>query len=375
VTLSPEPPSRPPRVLFAIGGLERGGSESQLVALLEQIYPDQVRAVVVTLSDAVDPALKARLGALGVVHTVLGGRGPRARRLGPAVVSLARILQRFRPDLAYAWLEEAALVTAPVARAQGLPIAVARRNVSGPYAAWPRPVVAAIARAERMATVVTANSQAVAQESIRRGVAPQRVRLVPNGHPELDALPMPAADGGVRLGYVARFREEKGHLRLLDALDRVQASADWCVDLAGDGPLRERVVAEVRRRGLEGRVRFDGRFEDPRRFWADRHVGVLLSDHEGSPNALIEAAMAGRPIVGTAVGGIPDVVGADGGFVVPVDDATATARVLGRLIDDAALRERTGVAAHRHVSQRFSMQGFVEGHHAAILETIRSTER
>jgi glycosyltransferase involved in cell wall biosynthesis len=374
VTLPLETPSRPPRVLFAIGGLERGGSETQLVTLLEQIYPERVRAVVVTLSGAVDPTLRARLGALGIVHTVLGERGPRARRLGPAVLSLARMLQRFRPDLVYAWLEEAALVTAPVARAQGLPVAVARRNISGPYAAWPRPVVAAIARAERLAAVVTANSNAVAEESIRRGVAPERVRLVPNGHPPLDALPMPAPDSGVRLGYVARFREEKGHLRLLDALDRVQARAPWCVDLAGDGPLRERVAAEVRRRGLDGRVRFEGRFEDPREFWAHRHVGVLLSDHEGSPNALIEAALAGRPIVGTAVGGIPDVVGTDGGFAVPVDDPAETARVLGRLIDDAALRERTGLAAHAYVSERFSMQRFADGHHAAIMETLHSVE-
>jgi glycosyltransferase involved in cell wall biosynthesis len=328
--------------------------------------------VVVTLSGAVDPVLKERLNAIGVVHTVLGGRGPRARRLGPAVVALARMLKRFRPDLVYAWLEEAALVSAPVARSQGLPVAVARRNISGPYAAWPRPVVAAIGRAERLAAVVTANSQAVADESIRRGVAPQRVRLVPNGHPPLTALPMPSGDGPVRLGYVARFREEKGHLRLLDALERVHARTAWRVDLAGDGPLRDRVAAEVRRRGLQDRVDFGGRFQSPREFWCNRHVGVLLSDHEGSPNALIEAAMAGRPIVGTAVGGMPDVVGADGGFVVGVDEPGATAAVLSRLIDDAPLRQRLGVAAHRHVSERFSMERFVEGHHEAILETIRA---
>jgi glycosyltransferase involved in cell wall biosynthesis len=363
-------------VLFAIGGLERGGSESQLVTLLEHIHPDRVRATVVTLSAAADPALKARLRGLGVVHTVLGGPGPRAMRLAPAVRTLARMLDRFKPDLVYAWLEEAALVTAPLSRLQGTPVAVARRNVSGPYAAWPRPVVAAIGRAERLASVVTANSQAVAQESIRRGVAPERMRLVPNGHPALTPLPMPeAADGAVYLGYVARFREEKGHMRLLEALERVQTATPWYVDLAGDGPLRERVAIEVRRRGLDGRVRFEGRFEDPREFWAQRHVGVLLSDHEGSPNALIEAAMAGRPIVGTAVGGMPDVVGAEAGFIVGLDDPAATAAVLARLIDDSALRTRLGAAAHHRASERFSMEQFVEGHHAAILEAMGSRRR
>jgi glycosyltransferase involved in cell wall biosynthesis len=192
---------------------------------------------------------------------------------------------------------------------------------------------------------------------------------VANGHP-VDTRPPPLPDGEIAFGYVAGFRAEKGHLRLLDALSRMRARAAWRVDLAGDGALKGQVEAEARRRGLDRRVRFVGAISDPRAFWAARHVAVLLSDHEGSPNALIEAAMAGRPMVATAVGGVPDVVAPDGGILVPVDVPTAIATALATLADDEALRRRAGEAARRQAVGRFSIEASVERHWAAIAEVV-----
>ena len=358
-----------PRVLFVIGALDRGGGETQLVALVERLHPERVEATIATLGLAADPLLRERLRARGVRHIVLGGRGPRAKRMVALGPSLLVALRVFRPDLVYAWLEQAAAIAAPAARAYRIPVAVARRNVSGPYTQWPRPVVDGIARAERLAAVVTANSEAVACEAVARGIAPERIRVVPNGHEVSPPLMFPPDDAGVALGYVAGFRAEKGHHRLVEALSHVRAGRPWHVDLAGDGPLRERIAEEVRARGLGDRVRFTGGFSDARAFWAERHVGVLLSDHEGLPNALIEAAMAGRPVVGTDVGGMPEVVG-PGGFVVGADDPAATGAALAQLIDDAALRTRLGAAAHRHAAERFSMAQFVAGHHSAIMEAM-----
>jgi glycosyltransferase involved in cell wall biosynthesis len=364
----------PARVLFVIGGLEYGGSESQLVALLEHLHPRDVQATVATLSGAVDSGLAARLDAIGVRRVTLVGRAPRTARVALALLALTALVARLRPDLVYAWLEQATLVAAPAALAARVPLAVARRNISGPYADWPRPIVAAIARAERRAAIVTANSHAVADASLRRGVARERIRLVFNGHAAAPPLPAPGGDE-IALGYVARFREEKGHRRLLDALARIRAQGAWRADLAGDGPLVQSLAAEARRRGLADRVRFLGPVADTRAFWAQRDVAALLSDHEGSPNALIEAAMAGRPLVATAVGGVPDVVGPDAGFVLGVDDVDGTAEALSRLVDDRALRERMGAAAHDHASARFSMERFVAGHRGAIAEAIAQAGR
>jgi glycosyltransferase involved in cell wall biosynthesis len=362
---------RRPRVLFTIGGLDRGGSEIQLVSFLEQVNGTRLDATLVTASPATDSSLARRLDAAGVDVEFLSPRDTsRPRRLAVSAVGLAALFARRRPDAAYAWLEEAALLTAPMAKLTRTPLVVARRNIHGSYAGRRGAVVRAIHRAERAAEVVTVNSRAVGDASLARGIAPSRIRMVPNGHAALPNLP-PPPDGDVALGYVARFRSEKGHFRLLEALSRVRTGAPWHIDLAGDGPLQAPVEEEVRRRGLQDRVRFVGALDDTRGFWAAHHVAVLLSDHEGSPNALIEAAMAGRPMVATAVGGVPDVVAPDAGALVATDDPGATADALVRFIEDPGLRRRAGEAAHRHAVEQFSMDRSVEGHWAALAEVLR----
>ena len=122
-------------------------------------------------------------------------------------------------------------------------------------------------------------------------------------------------------------------------------------------------IAEL---GLADRVTLVGPVADARRFWAERHIAVLLSDHEGSSNTLIEAAMAGRPLVATNVGGNPSVVAPGTGVLVPLDDPAATAAELAGLITDPQRRSRMGAAAHREAAERFSMDRFVEGHVAAL---------
>jgi glycosyltransferase involved in cell wall biosynthesis len=359
-----------PQVVFSIGGLERGGSETQLVSIVERLHHTRLDATVVTLGHVADPELVARLRRAGVpVLAVRPRSGSRPWRMAMCVARIGAVLGRHRPDAVYAWLEEAALLTAPVAALTRTPFLVARRNVFGPYAERGATIVRMIHRAERQARVVTVNSRAVGEATLARGVSGTRVRLVANGHAVEPALPEPASDE-IALGYVARFRAEKGHQRLLDALALVRTDAHWRVDLAGDGPLRAQVESEARRRGLDGHLRFVGAMTDPRAFWADRHVAVLLSDHEGSPNALIEAALAGRPMIATAVGGVPEVVAPDGGRLVPADDPGATAAAITELVEDAALRRRAGEAAHHQAIERFSIERSVDGHWAAIVEAL-----
>jgi glycosyltransferase involved in cell wall biosynthesis len=361
---------RRPHVVFTIGGLERGGSEIQLVSVVERLHGARLDATVVTLGHAADPALLERLRRARVpVVAVRPTGGSRPWRMAVSAARMGAVLVRRRPDAAYAWLEEAALLTAPLAKVTRTPFLVARRNIFGPYAERGGIVVRLIHGCERQARVVTVNSRAVGEATVARGVPDRRVRLVANGHPLEPALPEPR-NGEVALGYVARFRAEKGHLRLLDALERLETDAPWRIDLAGDGPMQGEVERETRRRGLSERVRFVGVVSDPRAFWADRHVAVLLSDHEGSPNALIEAALAGRPMVATAVGGVPDVVAPDGGRLVAPDDPGAIAAALVELIEDGELRRRTGASARRQAIGRFSLERSVEGHWAAITEAL-----
>jgi glycosyltransferase involved in cell wall biosynthesis len=361
-------PARP-RVAFAIGGLGLGGSERQLMQLISSAHPERIEASVLTFSTTCDPAHAQRLDELGVELIQLSpARGPRPLRPAIAVPRTHRVLRRLRPDVVYPWLEEASATVTPPARALGIPVVIARRSVCGsPSERWAF-FRLPIRWAERRARLVTGNSEAVLEEAVARGVPRERLRLTRNGHPPLEPL-APPNGATVSIGYLANYRPEKGHARLLEALEHVQTETPWRIDLAGSGPLREQIAAGVAGSGLSERVDAGGPIDDARAFWAEHDVALLLSDNEGSPNALIEAALAGRPLIGTDGGGTREIISPDGGILVSREPEEIAA-ALERLIDDRELRLRLGEGAHRHALAQHDLEQSVTAHLAAIHEAL-----
>jgi glycosyltransferase involved in cell wall biosynthesis len=366
------------RVMFAIGSLGTGGSEKQLTELLVRLPRDRFDPVLLTVDESVAyPGHIQALRDAGIPVLALGSRSgdTSARRWVRRGRRYVEALQAIDPGLVYAWLDETAAFLAPICRVRGIPCLVARRNVIGSMTERRhRGTARCIHWSEARATLVTANSSAVAAECVARGHRPDRVRIVPNGQVQLPALPSPPSPPVV-FGYVAQFRPEKGHHRLIDGLARMPIGP-WRVDLAGDGELRPAIEARVAALQLEDRVRFVGEIADIAAFWRERHAAVLLSDSEGSPNALIEAAFAGRPAVATNTGGTPDVVGT-GGILVGLEDPAAIVAALTELIADPDGLRRRGRASWEHATQAFSMDGMVQGHVAALEETAvaRSARR
>jgi len=353
------------RALFVIASLERGGSEGQLTALLSRIHPERVAATLATVVAARDRLSTEVLRACNVPHVVLApGRASGVRRWGIAAMRLERLLRRLRPDVVYAWGEYPTLIAVPLARLRGIPAMVARRNsgnVSIPA------TVGRVARwVESKAGLVTVNSGAAFTEAVRHGVAREHLRLVPNGH---EVGPQSSEPRGreVRLGYVAGLRPGKGHRQLLQALSEVRAKAPWCVELAGNGPLVGELRAEVEKRGLSERVRFLGIVDDIPSFWREHHACLLLSQFEGSSNALIEAGLAGRPLLANDDPGNRELVSPGTGILVGADDPPATARKIEEIIDDPLLRQRLGRGASEAM-RRFEMEDMVTAHVDALAE-------
>jgi glycosyltransferase involved in cell wall biosynthesis len=123
---------------------------------------------------------------------------------------------------------------------------------------------------------------------------------------------------------------------------------------------------------LSAHVRFLGWRRDLERIYADAWVVALTSRNEGSPVSLIEAMAAGRPVVATRVGGVPDLVEDRTGCLVPPGDAEALARATTVLLLDAGRRRTLGEAARARVLPAFGASRLVADMDALYAELLRA---
>lgn len=204
-----------------------------------------------------------------------------------------------------------------------------------------------------------------------------RVQLVDNAVvplPPSDASQSPLTASLARsarplLGVIGRLSSEKGVDVFLHACDLLRRQGmSFSAFIAGEGPERDKLEALRDRLGLAVQVRFLGSIADVRALYDAMDLLVLPSRSEGLPNVLLEALAADRPVVGTRVGAVPDVINEPlvGALTDPDSvDGLATAIM-------AALKLRTdpsAVSARRQAVVRYSLDRRVATH-LALYESV-----
>jgi glycosyltransferase involved in cell wall biosynthesis len=153
---------------------------------------------------------------------------------------------------------------------------------------------------------------------------------------------------------------EKGHLVLIDALARLRDKrVDVRCTIIGSGPLFDDAVARVRLLRLADQIEFTGALPSDRvaEKYADCDVVVLPSFSEGVPVVLMEAMAAGRAVVATRVGGVPELVEhGRSGFLVSPGDAQQLAEAVERLAEDSPLIEQMGRYGVEAVRKGFDVE-------------------
>ena len=182
-----------------------------------------------------------------------------------------------------------------------------------------------------------APSQFLASEFERLGVDPARMQVSDNGFVPLVAMPRARSSGPLRVGFVGTLVWHKGVHVLIDAVRRLPSHA-YEVKLFGDLNVGAAYIAELRAQSAGLPVQFMGAFDRDR--VADVYAGidVLVVPSlwfENSPLVIHEAFMAGVPVVGASIGGIPELVKeGESGWLYEATSAGDLAAVLGKLIDN-----------------------------------------
>ncbi|PLX44071.1 MAG: hypothetical protein C0609_06405, partial [Deltaproteobacteria bacterium] len=165
------------------------------------------------------------------------------------------------------------------------------------------------------------------------------------------------AEDSIMALSAGRLSVEKGFSHLLDAISLIAADLPIKFVICGDGAMEMELRDRARSLGIENRCLFAGFRRDIQEVMAASDLYVLPSLTEGLPNVVLEAFSYGKPVVATAVGGVPELV-EDGvnGILVPPGEPRALAEAVQALVVSPDLMEEYGKAGRTRVSEEFSFK-------------------
>lgn len=367
------------RVLVLIDFLSlTGGAERFALGLATHLPADRFD-VWVCSTRRHEPEAVALLEQAGITHLNLARRGRwdilRFR-------SLLGLLRAERFDILHAHMFGSNVWGVTFGRACRVPVVIAHEHnwsYSGdPLRVWlDRNVIA------RFASCYVAVSQSNLRRMVEiERIPPEKIVVLPTAYiPSEESEPIDVrAELGLDAGTpviatAANLRVEKALEVLIEAhATVVQTFPDAHLLIVGDGPCRpdlEQLSAEL---GLVGRVNFLGRRSDIDSILRDVDVCAMSSDWEGMPLFALETMAAGKPMVATDVGGLPEIV-APGrtGLLVPPRDPGALAAALTSLLADPGRRRQLGEAGAAELGDRTIDR--VADRFAALYEQLLAARR
>lgn len=360
-----------PKIMHIITRLDMGGSAQNTLLTCRELG-DRYETVLVHGLARESGMTAAEAQAVAARTQAAAERGVRfirmsalVRRISPlrditAFAALLWHIRRLKPDIVHTHTSKAGILGRLAARLAGVPHIVHTPHGHVFYGHFSRPASAFFLALERRFACFTEKIVALTAHERRDYIdlkvgRPQDLLPIPSGV-DLDPfdadLPDPATkkaslglDPARRLvGFAGWLLPIKGPMHLLNAMGAVwENHPDATLVFVGKGAMEAELRRKADRLGLNGRVKFLGWREDLHEIMPLFDVFVLPSLNEGMGRVLVEAMAAGRPIVASRVGGIPDLVHhGDNGLLVPPQDEVSLADSISLLLSNPDRAQRMG---------------------------------
>jgi glycosyltransferase involved in cell wall biosynthesis len=372
----------PLRVLQVVGNSVIGGAENHVLTLVDAFKREGCAvAVVCPRPGPFVDALQAQGVRPHLIDMVRAAPNDEYELVTPALWSLYAFIRRWRPDVVHSHLYPAHLHATLAAQLADVPaiVTTAHTLVVRPGDPW------LVGMSDGR---VIAVSQAAKGLLVQAGVPARRIRVIYNGiepryfRDESAAAYRIREELGIPLnapvvGMIARLSPEKGHdqfLRVAGETAMRHPSARYVI--VGTGPLAAELQQAAAALRVGDRVLFTGARRDVTALNHVIDVFMLPSREEALPLAVLEAMAAQRPVVASAVGGVPEVV-VDGqtGYLFEPDDRDGFVRAVSTLLGRPDLRRDFGRRGQQRVRDRFGVDRMVRETLAYYRDLVGSTPK
>ena len=358
---------RPPiKVLHVLAPAPFGGLEHVVrsLAILQRTDARIADVRVATLGAPPDPFSRALRDASVEVHPIVTV----SRNYGAQRRALGALCALHQPDLVHLHGAHADVIgTRSALRSGAAMVSTVHGQVGGDLRnrlyEWLQ------RRAFTQRDAVVAVSRPLAETLIEAGTPPERIHVVRNAcrahtasRPKRAArmaLGLPVE--GFVVAWIGRISPEKGLDVLLDALAE-SPMPDLYLAVIGDGRERESLTSHAAQTALgrRHRIHWLGNVTDAAQTVHAFDALVISSRSEGTPLVLLEAMSAGIPVIATSVGGIPDVMSEEEGFLVPPEDPSALRAAIDHVQRDPTEARRRTIAASRRCALESDVERWAE---------------
>ncbi len=367
------------RVVHLIKAKGIAGAERHLLDLLPGLRTHGVDPYVVLIAEPNNTAdtMEAAIREINVPVE----RVAIYRHFEPGLYRVLRdVLLRLQPQIVHTHLMHADVHGIPAAKWAGVPRIISTRHDDDP-ARTRQPLRTVYGGLWRLTDAGIAISEAIKRFCIEvEHAPPHKVHVVYHGMPlpvaqidrtaarqslaaELHLPPdMLFVGDTLFVGMVCRLMEAKGIPDALEAFAQVRdAYPNAHFVIAGDGPLRDAIEAQIATLNLTDRVHLLGWRDEPLRVVAALDLLLMPSTREGFGMTLLEAMSQSVPVIGSTASAIPEVIlNNETGLTVPPNDPDALADALRRLLSDAALRQRFGQMGRERLEKQFNAQRMID---------------
>jgi glycosyltransferase involved in cell wall biosynthesis len=376
----------PIRVMRIIARMNVGGPAVQVSGLMRGFNSTEFDHRLYTGFCATDEADYLDSVATDVTAIRIEGLGRRVSLRGDikAFLSLVKVIHEFKPHIIHTHTAKAGFlgrIASLVSLQKSLRVHTFHGHLLNGYFGWFKKMLVVIA--EKSLAFITQQLLAVGdkvrQDLLEAGIgSKEKFGLMPPGLSIKELLSKTDSQEffglhkeRLQCAFIGRVTQIKRPDRFLDVVSEIK-KRDISLDffMAGDGELLEACRERIMLQDLP--VKVLGWQSDIEKVLSAADIVVLTSDNEGTPLSLIQAGMAGLPVVSTNVGSVPEVVLDNATGLITSLDVKEIADALEKLVSNKALRSQLGIEAQEFTLANFGVQRLVRDHELLYKKLLSS---